>query len=123
MLQYVFTAVQVIALVGVCLLGNWLSQAMQLHFPGSIIGIFILLFLLKTRLIRLEWIERGADFLIKNLMLFFVPSAVGIMEYKQMVVTEGLRVELIILCGTFIVMLFTGKLTEYTSRLLRSKNN
>ena len=60
---------------------------------------------------------------IKNLMLFFVPSAVGIMEYKQMVVTEGLRVELIILCGTFIVMLFTGKLTEYTSRLLRSKNN
>lgn len=56
-------------------------------------------------------------------MLFFVPSAVGIMEYKQMVVTEGLRVELIILCGTFIVMLFTGKLTEYTSRLLRSKNN
>lgn len=112
-MQYFITATQVTGLVGVSLMGNWMSRIFHLNFPGSIIGIVILFLLLKMKVLPLSWIERGADFLIKNLMLFFVPSAVGIMEYKQMVVSDGLRLELIILLGTFLVMVFTGKVTEY----------
>ena len=44
-----------------------------------------LLFLaLQYKIVRLEWVEDGADLLIRDLLLFFIPPAVGIMQYTNL---------------------------------------
>lgn len=83
---------------------NWLHWPV----PGSIIGMVILFILLQTGVVRLSWIEAGANWLLAELLLFFIPSAVGIMDYGPMLEHNGMSILLIVLLGTFIVMAVTG---------------
>jgi holin-like protein len=83
---------------------NWLHWPV----PGSIIGMVILFILLQTRVVRLSWIEAGANWLLAELLLFFIPSAVGVMDYGPMLEHNGMSILLIVLLGTFIVMAVTG---------------
>nr|WP_235425187.1 CidA/LrgA family protein [Heyndrickxia ginsengihumi] len=48
---------------------------------------------------------------------FFVPSAVGVMKYKQMLGLEGVKIFLIIILSTIVVMIFTGFTAEILSKL------
>ncbi|MFM9281433.1 CidA/LrgA family protein [Paenibacillus jiagnxiensis] len=83
---------------------NWLHWPV----PGSIIGMVILFILLQTGVVRLSWIEAGANWLLAELLLFFIPSAVGVMDYGPMLEHNGMSILLIVLLGTFIVMAVTG---------------
>lgn len=40
--------------------------------PGSIVGIGMLFALLKCKIIRLEWIELGSQWLLAEMLLFFL---------------------------------------------------
>ncbi|MFB5266867.1 CidA/LrgA family protein [Paenibacillus enshidis] len=83
---------------------NWLHWPV----PGSIIGMAILFILLQTGVVRLSWIEAGANWLLAELLLFFIPSAVGVMDYGPMLEHNGMIILLVVLLGTFIVMAVTG---------------
>ena len=94
-----------------CLLSlmlNYLVEQLHVPLPGSIIGIFIVFFLLQKKVLRLEWIELGANLLLAELLLFFIPSAVGIVKYKQLIVSNAPRLLLVIVLGTIIVMACAG---------------
>ncbi|MEK4027551.1 MULTISPECIES: CidA/LrgA family holin-like protein [Bacillaceae] len=90
--------------LGMDQLVNWL----HLKIPGSILGMFILFILLQTRIVRIEWVELGANWLLAELLLFFIPSAVGIVKYKNVLMNDGLYVTLVIVLSTAIVMACTG---------------
>ncbi|KMY55813.1 holin [Bacillus sp. FJAT-27231] len=90
--------------LGMTQLVNWLD----LPIPGSILGMFILFILLQTKIIRLEWIELGANWLLAELLLFFIPAAVGIIKYKNVLIDDGLYVTLVIVLSTAVVMACTG---------------
>lgn len=113
---------QVILFCLLSVFSSYLTSQFHLVLPGSIIGIFILFFLLQTNILRLEWVELGANFLLAELLLFFIPSAVGIMKYQNLLLTDGLQILLVIISGTILVMacagLFACKLSQ-----IRSKNS
>jgi holin-like protein len=98
-------------------LGSVIANALHLPLPGSIVGICLVFLLLQAGILRLEWLESGADCLIAELMLFFIPSAVGVIQYQQMMLVSGLRFELVILLSTLTVMICTGVLAETIHRL------
>lgn len=102
------------------LFSNYLVEKFHLSLPGSIIGIFILFFLLQTNILRIEWVELGANLLLAELLLFFIPSAVGIMKYQNLLLTDGLRILLVIIPGTILVMVCSG-LTAAKISHVRSK--
>ena len=52
-------------------------------------------------------------------MLFFVPSAVGIIQHRQLMLMNGLRFEIVILLSTLTVMICTGLLAEVIHRQRR----
>jgi len=108
---------QVAILLGVSMLGNKLMQILNLHLPGSIFGIIFIFILLQTRIIRLQWIEAGANFLIAELLLFFIPSAVGVVQYKQLIVADGMQFGAVILLSTVTVMICTGLLAEFVNKM------
>ena len=99
---------QVALLCGLSVLSNLLAERLQLHLPGSILRIFILFFLLQCKIIRIEWVELGANLLLAELLLFFIPSAVGIVQYQNLLIKNGLPLLFVIIAGTVIVMALTG---------------
>lgn len=116
--MYIIKAfLQVGVLLAATLVGNELTQMLHLKIPGSMVGILLVIILLQAKVIRLEWIESGANLLIAELMLFFIPSAVGVMQYKQLMVVDGMRFELVILLSTLTVMVCTGFLSEMVSKM------
>lgn len=121
--MYIIKALlQVGVLLGVTMLGNGVTQMLHLKFPGSILGILLMIILLQTKVIPLAWIESGANLLIAELMLFFIPSAVGVIQYKQLMATDGMRFELVILLSTLTVMVCTGFLSEMVNKMGRERS-
>jgi len=99
---------QVALLMAFSLLMDQLARALHLPVPGSILGMIVLFILLQTRVVKLRWIEVGAAWLLGELLLFFIPSAVGIMNYMPMLEQDGLQILFIVLLSTFLVMACTG---------------
>ncbi|WP_128103951.1 CidA/LrgA family protein [Paenibacillus sp. DCT19] len=99
---------QVAILMAFSLLMNQLAGALHLPVPGSILGMVALFLLLQTGVVKLRWIEVGAAWLLGELLLFFIPSAVGIMNYMPMLEHDGLQILFIVLLSTFLVMVCTG---------------
>ena len=62
-------------------LGTALTHGLGLPLPGSVAGMLLLWAALESRLIRLEWLERGATTLLGVLGLLFVPAGVGLAQY------------------------------------------
>ncbi|MED3782777.1 CidA/LrgA family protein [Heyndrickxia sporothermodurans] len=76
--------IQIVMLTVFTYIMGKLSEFLHLNIPGSILGLVILFILLQTKVIRLKWIEIGGNWLVAELLLFFIPSAVGILQYKQL---------------------------------------
>ncbi|SIS94668.1 CidA/LrgA family protein [Alicyclobacillus vulcanalis] len=110
-------AVQIAALYGLAALGNVVSAKLHLPVPGSIIGVVVLFGLLRSGLVKVEWIERGADLLIGELLLFFIPSSVGVIAYAHLFRQDGLKLLAVVAAGTVLVMLVTGSVAEVMWRL------
>ncbi len=108
---------QIGGLLGISLLGNKITQVFDLHFPGSILGILFIFLLLEAKIISLEWVETGANLLIAELILFFIPSAVGVVQYKQLIITNGASFGFVIFLSTVTVMISTGLLAEFLNKI------
>ncbi len=95
---------------------NYIAQWLHLPIPGSILGIFVLFALLKTGIIKLDWIEQGANWLLAELLLFFIPAAVGIMKYIPMLEHDGVRIMMVVIFSTLIVMISSGLIASRISK-------
>lgn len=107
---------QVGLLTLVSLLGDQVAAHLPWVIPGNVIGLLIMLALLYTRIIRLEWVEAGANWLLAELLLFFIPSAVGIVQYQDLIVGSGVRILLVIGLSTAAVMACTGLVAEHLAQ-------
>ncbi|RNB84826.1 CidA/LrgA family holin-like protein [Brevibacillus nitrificans] len=96
----------------VSILMNILVEWLDIAIPGSIIGMFLVFFLLQLKWIRLEWIDAGASFLLAELLLFFIPPSVGIISYQNLMLHEGFQIFIVIAIGTAIVMAASGLLAQ-----------
>ena len=68
-------------LCGFAALGQGLVALTRLPFPGSVVGLLLLLAALGRRWVRLEWVDVAGDGLTGLLGLLFVPAAVGVVDY------------------------------------------
>lgn len=102
---------QVTGLAAFSFMINGLASFLNSPIPGSIIGMILLFIMLQLGVVRLNWVNLGASWLLAELLLFFVPSAIGVMKYLNILETDGLQVLAVVLAGTFIVMSSSGLLT------------
>ncbi len=97
-------------------IGEWISEVLGIALPGSIIGMILLIILLFTRMVRLEWIGDGAGFMVKYLPFFFIPSTLGIMQYYEVFAGRGFLLIVIVLVSTMLVMAVSGLIGQLFSR-------
>jgi holin-like protein len=110
--QYIIISLQVVLLCGISLLGNCIAQFLHLSIPGNILGMVVLFFLMERKILSLTWIESGANFLIAELLLFFIPSAIGVIQFQRLLISQFVNLSIVIVCSTLAVVLFVGLLTE-----------
>ena len=57
---------------------------------------------------KLQWIKRGTDLILAELMLFFIPCLVGLIKYQHLFVTQGWQLIVSVVTGTVCVMAVTA---------------
>ncbi|WP_371373506.1 CidA/LrgA family protein [Sporomusa aerivorans] len=119
-MKYLRLLLQITLLCGISLLGTIIARILNIGIPGSIIGMALLFLLMERKFIDLKWIEAGANFLLAELLLFFIPSSVGIIEYKNSFSNPVLLSLLFtIVSSTVAVVVFVILATEAVSRYRR----
>ncbi|WP_290443584.1 CidA/LrgA family protein [Sporolactobacillus kofuensis] len=113
--------IQVGCLYLFALLGNELTKLLHLPISGSIVGLFLVLALLHLKILKLSYVELGASFLMSEMLLFFIPSAVAIIQYKDEILQHGSQFLIVILLSTITVMIVTGLVAQYSIRRLANK--
>ncbi|MEW9701659.1 CidA/LrgA family protein [Paenibacillus sp. SI8] len=115
------TMIQIALFIGIAKFSDALVRWLHIPVPGSIVGIVLLFGLLKTKIIRLHWVEKGSSWLLGEMLLFFIPAAVGIMNYKSLVIHSGLSITITIVGSTIVVMLCAGLMGEWAAKHHRKR--
>ena len=102
--QLQVTLLQIFLILMVWGFAYTIQKILHLPIASGVLGLFILLFLLETRWIRLEQVEHGANLLLTELLLFFIPPVVGVIQYQQLLMNSGWKIVIIIFISTFLVM-------------------
>ncbi len=102
-----------LALLWAIYLGStWLVGFLGLPIPGNVVGVVLLFSLLCLGVVKLEYVELAADLLLKHLVFFFVPIAVGLMEWGGVFREYGLTLALAIVLSAVLPLLAVGGLTQ-----------
>ena len=89
-------------------IGKFLVRITNLPIPGNVLGMILLFVLLLTGIVPITWVEEGANSLLKHLAFFFIPIAVGLMEWIGLIQTSGVQLLLVIILGAAVCILVTG---------------
>ena len=96
---------QIIIILAVWSCAYVLQKLLNLPVASGVLGFFLLLFLLEMKWLKLAHVERGADLLLAELLLFFIPPVVGVIQYQDLLITSGWKILLVILISTALVMM------------------
>ena len=105
---------QIIIILAVWSCADVLQKLLNLPVASGVLGFFLLLFLLEMKWFKLAHVERGADLLLAELLLFFIPPVVGVIQYQDLLIASGWKILLVILISTALVMM----VSVYSVRLL-----
>ncbi|MFW1907756.1 CidA/LrgA family protein [Acinetobacter ursingii] len=98
-------------------IGSLLQQVLNLPVSAGVIGLFLVLIGLVSGVFKLQWIKTGSDFMLAELVLFFIPCVVGLINYKSLFIAEGWQLITAIVLGTMCVMVFTAYTVHFCFKL------
>lgn len=98
------------------LVGEGLHALLPLPVPASVYGLVLMLLCLCTGLLRLDQVNRAADFLIEIMPVMFVPAAVGLTESWGQLRPVLVPVLVIMVLTTVLVMVVTGHVTQFVMK-------
>ncbi|HBX75539.1 MAG TPA: CidA/LrgA family protein, partial [Acidaminococcaceae bacterium] len=81
--------------------------------PASIYGIVLLFLLLERKVLQVDDIKEVSDFLIFIMPVLFVPAAVGLIDAWGELQASLTAYVTIIIVVTLIVMIVTGRITQW----------
>jgi len=96
---------------------DFISRHYLPQVPSSLLGMASVLLLLGLRVIQRDWLAHGAGWLISEMLLFFVPAVIAIIQYPDLIHDNGLAIMVVILGSTVCVMTSTALAVDATWRL------
>ncbi|WP_213767926.1 CidA/LrgA family protein [Caballeronia sp. dw_19] len=112
-------ALQSAGLAAIWLVADFVARTFHLPVPGGVVGLLILLALLFCGGVAPRWVKAGADWLLTDMLLFFIPAAVAAVQYGGLFREDGWRLALVVVFGTLMVMVAVAFAVERASRLER----
>lgn|SRR5690606_16411413 len=94
------------------LLGESLQFFFKLPIAGNIIGMLLIFLALYLKVVKLNDVKPASDFLIKYLVVFFIPYGVGLMVYADMLSAYWLPISVAVIFSTLLCLYITGLLFQ-----------
>ncbi|MGU7784027.1 CidA/LrgA family protein [Burkholderia sp. PU8-34] len=112
-------ALQAAALGALWMAVDWAVRAVGLPIPSGVIGLAVLLVLLFSGGVAPAWVKDGANWLLSDMLLFFVPAAVAAVQYGGLFREDGWRLALVVVAGTAFVMVAVAVAVDLAAKLER----
>lgn len=109
--------VQVVLYAVLFLIADRLVKQFHLPLPANIVGMLLLLALILLRILPLSWVRAGSRWLLAEMLLFFVPAVVAVVNYAQLLMVEGWKIFLVIAISTMLTLGATGLVVDRVYRL------
>jgi holin-like protein len=98
------------------LAGEELVRITGLPLPGSIIGMALALLTLSARGLHIGSMKRGANWLLAEMLLFFVPAVLALLDHSELLGLTGLKILTVIVLSTIAVMSVTAMTVDLCYR-------
>lgn len=95
---------QVGLIAAFALAGEQLTKALALPVPGGVVGMVLMLAMLATRRMGIGLVRRGSNLLLAEMLLFFVPAVMALLDHGEFIGLLGLKLLAVIVLGTVMVM-------------------
>jgi holin-like protein len=92
---------------------EFVVNLMRLPLSGGVLGLGITLLLLITQYVKIESIRGGAQLLLRDMLLFFIPAVLAVLDHHEFFGLLGLKILCVILLSTVAVMLVTALVVDY----------
>lgn len=115
--QRVQVPLQVLLYIVFFLAAQLLVDRLQLPLPANIVGMLLLLALIMLRVLPLNWVRAGSRWLLAEMLLFFIPAVVAVVNYSQLLRVDGWRIMLVIAISTLLVLSATALVVDRVYRL------
>ena len=93
------------------------AVSVRIGWPANLVGIVLMLALSASGVVRPDWIRRGADWLLAEMLLFFVPVVVSVVQYPDLLLHSGLKLVVVVVGGTVLVLAATSLAVDRMYRL------
>ena len=107
---------ELLVLLAIYLLGTQLVVWLAWPIPGGVMGLGLLLATFATGLVKPAALQLGAGVLMAEMLLFFIPALMSLLDYGGLVRNDGWRILLVIGFSTLAVMLVTAFTVEMVCR-------
>lgn len=109
-------AAQITALWLLSSIAQYIASLSPLPLPAGAVGLMLLFVLLCSGLVRPQWIDAGADLLIRHLGLFLVPYAVSFIAFSDLIAASGVAIAIVVLASTAIGIAVAGWSAQAAAR-------
>ncbi|MFW9598231.1 MAG: CidA/LrgA family protein [Paludibacter sp.] len=100
-------------------LGETFSYFIGGFIPGSVIGMVLLFAALYFKILKPEYVRSVATTITKNMAVFFIPAAVGLMAYASLFANSLITIILAIGGSTILTIITVAYIQEWFEK----KNN
>ena len=94
-------------------------HAAGVPLPANVLGMILFSAALFLGVARVEWVEDAAAFLLRHLMLFFVPTIVAVVTMLPLLKQQWLSIGGGMIASLFASMIVTGLLARWLERPAR----
>ncbi|MFV3289297.1 CidA/LrgA family protein [Pseudomonas sp. NY11955] len=108
--------VELAILCALFLLGGQLASWLGWPIPGGVMGLALLLVLFASGVMKPAMLQLGAGWLMAEMLLFFIPALMSLLDYGALIREEGWRILLVIAVSTLMVMVVTALTVELVCR-------
>lgn len=88
--------------------GEAVARATGLPLPGGIIGMALALALFLAGGLKVASMKRGANWMLAEMLLFFVPAVLALLDHRELFGLLGLKIFAVIVVSTTAVMCVTA---------------
>jgi holin-like protein len=104
--------VQVALLIGIWWACDVAVHLLHLPLSGGVLGLGVVLALLFSGVLRVDRVKLGAQLLLTEMILFFIPAVVAIVRYQDLLLQSGVKLMALIVIGNACVMFLTAFAVE-----------
>jgi holin-like protein len=117
--------VQVLLYAALFVFAEYLVRWLHLPLPANLVGMVLMFSLILCRVIPLSWVRAGSRWLLAEMLLFFVPAVVAVVNYVQLLMVDGWRIFAVIALSTLMVLGATAWVVDkvYRFEISRQKHD